>query len=112
MAAEHRAKHSQDALGIQVLAKLRAKQSECFVQTPIGIAEPRHIQHSVWFEEPLRFCFRAQMHKRQGSAFCFDRLALLGQVCYRFATEGAAEVAQENQKKGTPGKSGEGLAGL
>ena len=98
MSVRPRQHHPQNTLRIQKLPPFPVKQSERLIQRPFGIAESRHIQQPIRLEKPLRFFFRAQMHKRQPAprrprspvAFSKWYRPLLGKTC----TQNAAKTPE------------------
>src|SRR5580704_12214953 len=112
VAAKPRIEHSENALGIQILSKFRAKQPECLVEVPFRVAQARDVEQAVRLEEPLCLFFGSQVDKSERRTFCLDGLTLLREVRHGFAAKRAAEVAQENKKQRPFGKRGERLTGL
>jgi hypothetical protein len=98
VALEPGGKQAIDALAIEILAPLSARETEGFVKLSGGIREARKIMQFVGKKKFCGALFGSEVDKGQPDAARLDLGTQFGELGDRLATEGSTEVAKEDQQ--------------
>jgi hypothetical protein len=101
-AAKRRAQPAFPHARMRELEQRPFLQIEGAIERMVGIAEARHVEQSILCKPLVRFLGRLHVHERNLRSGRCDGGAETRNVFHRLATEGSAEVTEEDQKNRSP----------